>query len=202
MAIKAANRIGRRNPLNLRATDELREKLEAAASASGRSLTQELEARLLQTFKHEDALVERFGSPETVRLVMTLGDAINLVETITRRRWTEDEGTREMVRNAVNSVMDMTRGSKVAPETQTAASRAEILLSIGARYSVSKLAATVASMAAQGKHTPEQMDAVLEAIIAAANAGLLPGRIEAGLAPEPKGGKVPPTDKPKNEDAA
>ena len=40
----------RRHPLNVRTTKDIREKLEAAARASGRSLTQELEHRLEQSF--------------------------------------------------------------------------------------------------------------------------------------------------------
>ena len=39
----------RRHPLNVRTTKDVREQLEAAARASGRSLTQELEIRLEQS---------------------------------------------------------------------------------------------------------------------------------------------------------
>lgn len=50
MAIKAADRIGKLHPLNVRTTKDLRQKLEAAASQSGRSLTAELEYRLERSF--------------------------------------------------------------------------------------------------------------------------------------------------------
>ena len=43
-------RAGKLYPLNMRTTDEVRRKLEDAAKTSGRSLAQEVEARLLQSF--------------------------------------------------------------------------------------------------------------------------------------------------------
>jgi len=45
---------GKRYPLNMRTTKELREKIEAAARASGRSLVQEVEFRLEQSFQKGD----------------------------------------------------------------------------------------------------------------------------------------------------
>jgi Arc-like DNA binding domain len=44
---------GKRYPLNMRTTRELREKIERAALASGRSLVQEVEFRLEQSFRDE-----------------------------------------------------------------------------------------------------------------------------------------------------
>ncbi len=55
MAIKAANRVGRRAPLNLRTTDDLRAKLEESASALGRNLTHEVERRLELSYEWERA---------------------------------------------------------------------------------------------------------------------------------------------------
>src|SRR5215211_5888252 len=53
MAVKAANRIGRRAPLSLRTTDDLRAKLEASASESVRNLTLEIERRLELSYEWE-----------------------------------------------------------------------------------------------------------------------------------------------------
>jgi hypothetical protein len=44
---------GKRIPLNMRTTQELRDRIEAAARASGRSLVQEVEYRVEQSFKQE-----------------------------------------------------------------------------------------------------------------------------------------------------
>lgn len=46
---------GKRHPLNVRTTFELRQSLEAAAMQSGRSLTQEAEARIESSFQQENA---------------------------------------------------------------------------------------------------------------------------------------------------
>jgi hypothetical protein len=45
---------GKRFPLNMRTTKEIREKLERAAAQSGRSLVQEVEHRLQKSFDHEE----------------------------------------------------------------------------------------------------------------------------------------------------
>lgn len=45
---------GKRYPLNMRTTRELRERIEAAATASGRSLVQEVEYRLERSFWADD----------------------------------------------------------------------------------------------------------------------------------------------------
>jgi hypothetical protein len=45
---------GKRYPLNMRTTREMRERLEASARASGRSLAQEVEIRLEQSFRVDD----------------------------------------------------------------------------------------------------------------------------------------------------
>ncbi|HEV2559665.1 MAG TPA: Arc family DNA-binding protein [Microvirga sp.] len=50
MPAKAAEREGRLHPTSVRLTAELRRQLEAAASAAGRSLSQEIEQRLERSF--------------------------------------------------------------------------------------------------------------------------------------------------------
>jgi hypothetical protein len=47
---------GKRYPLNMRTTKETRDRLEAAAIANGRSLAQEVEARVQQSFNEAVAL--------------------------------------------------------------------------------------------------------------------------------------------------
>lgn len=45
---------GKRYPLNMRTTKELRDKIEEAATASGRSLVQEVEFRLERSFRQQE----------------------------------------------------------------------------------------------------------------------------------------------------
>lgn len=49
---------GKKQPLNMRTTAALRKKIEQAAGASGRSLVQEVEYRIEQTFHGDEALCE------------------------------------------------------------------------------------------------------------------------------------------------
>jgi hypothetical protein len=62
---------GKRHPLNMRTTLETRQRLETAAAANGRSLAQEVEARLERSFLEEAAL----GGPEMVRLAYLMTTA-------------------------------------------------------------------------------------------------------------------------------
>lgn len=66
---KARNRkptAGKRYPLNMRTTKEVREKLEAAAFESGRSLVQEVEKRIEESFYVENALNLLFGEASSM----------------------------------------------------------------------------------------------------------------------------------------
>jgi hypothetical protein len=54
MVRKPKPEAGKRYPLNMRTTRELRERIIAAAHASGRSLVQEVEYRLERSFQLED----------------------------------------------------------------------------------------------------------------------------------------------------
>jgi hypothetical protein len=47
---------GKRYPLNMRTTKELRDQIGEAAIASGRSLVQEVELRLEQSFRRDDTI--------------------------------------------------------------------------------------------------------------------------------------------------
>jgi hypothetical protein len=49
---------GKRVALNMKASEELRRHLEAAARVSGRSLTAEVEARVRQSFEREEAFMD------------------------------------------------------------------------------------------------------------------------------------------------
>lgn len=55
---RTGNRTTRRQQLNMRVTDEIRAKLEAAAEVAGRNLTQEVEWRIEQSFEWQAAFGE------------------------------------------------------------------------------------------------------------------------------------------------
>jgi predicted HicB family RNase H-like nuclease len=63
---------GKRYPLNMRTTKELRDKIEWAATVSGRSLVQEVESRLEGSFQEEE--IEK--STGTVKLQVRLSERL------------------------------------------------------------------------------------------------------------------------------
>jgi hypothetical protein len=70
---------GKRYPVNIRTTFDVRTQLEAAAAASGRSLAQEAEFRIEQTFAAEKSLIEALNfnyGPELAFMVQAIGEAM------------------------------------------------------------------------------------------------------------------------------
>jgi hypothetical protein len=63
---------GKRYPLNMRTTKELRDQLERAAVDSGRSLAQEVEFRIGRSFDRNATVLEAFGTGENSELIKTL----------------------------------------------------------------------------------------------------------------------------------
>jgi hypothetical protein len=68
---------GKRYPLNMRTTKELRDKVDGAAMASGRSLVQEVEFRLQRSFDLEQHGVELVRLPERLRRCLEQGAEVN-----------------------------------------------------------------------------------------------------------------------------
>src|SRR5205809_4463840 len=63
---------GKRYPLNMRTTRELREQVERAARASGRSLVQEVEYRLEQSFAGDPLVKALTGGGDTALRLIAL----------------------------------------------------------------------------------------------------------------------------------
>jgi hypothetical protein len=127
---KAGARAGKRYPLNMRTTFDVRQKLEEAAIVSGRSLAQEAEYRIQQTFQNQKVLHEAldlsFG-PHTSGLLLLVGRAIR--DTTQKASFTksadpnenllEDRDVFDQVAEAVAAVLLDRRpvGQLIAPET-------------------------------------------------------------------------------------
>jgi hypothetical protein len=75
---------GKRHPLNMRTTKETRDRLEAVAIANGRSMAQEVEARLERSFQQEAVL----GGPEMARVTFLM--AANFAVAAGDSGWTGD----------------------------------------------------------------------------------------------------------------
>ena len=96
---------GKRYPLNMRTTRKVRDMLEAAAGQSGRSLTQEVEFRLEQSLRDEEARYESFGGRHNYSLMRVLGSAIAAAETIKGTTWVEDLDLFREVRSIVLTIL-------------------------------------------------------------------------------------------------
>lgn len=103
---------GKRYPLNMRTTKETRDRLEAAARASGRSLAQEVEYLVGRALLNEEirestlgAVYESFGGSENFRLMQLLAGAIHQVEQTTGKSWRSHLDTYQQVDEALRLIL-------------------------------------------------------------------------------------------------
>ena len=107
---------GKRWPLNTRTTRETRDWLEAAAAASGRSLTQQVEFYLEGAHSNQqknelayqvlvEHIYEQFGGKDIYSLMELLARAIRLVEYETNESWLNDTETDDQVQVAWNAIL-------------------------------------------------------------------------------------------------
>lgn len=102
---------GKRHPLNMRTTKELRDRIETAALASGRSLVQEVEFRLEQSF-HTDSLIHLLHGSEASATALRLIAAAMQMETVGEdgTPWPQDASKREVVFRATCLIMAAVAG--------------------------------------------------------------------------------------------
>ena len=100
---------GKRVPLNMRTTREVREKLEKAAADSGRSLTQQVEYQIEQFQRgddHEQAVLRMFGlDPDSFLAWRCLSDAISKIEQQTGKSWREDWDAGQQIQAAFKAIV-------------------------------------------------------------------------------------------------
>ncbi len=84
---------GKRFPLNMRTTKNIRDELQAAAHASGRSLAQEVEYRLEQSFQVEKNRYREFRNKKTYHLMRWFAATLRASELFTEKSWVTDEET-------------------------------------------------------------------------------------------------------------
>ena len=92
--------------LNLRTTKDLREKLEKAAGASGRSLNAEVEARLEESISRDLTRDQYFRNSGGFELMGLFAFAVELVERQTGKSWHQDYVTKEAAKTAIAAIFD------------------------------------------------------------------------------------------------
>ena len=99
---------GKRVPLNMRTTRKTREKLEKSAADSGRSLAQEVEARLERSFTGDGIIHHMLGFDlGSMMALRGLANAIEKIEREAGKSWHEDWTAREQVRAAFEAILDV-----------------------------------------------------------------------------------------------
>ena len=109
--------------LTTRITAELREALGNAAKGNGRSISQEVERRLRDSFDDKRILDRRervqrpFGGPENYALFRLISMARQNVELVARKTWMDDPYTFEQVLSAATTIWGSFRpeGEAAAP---------------------------------------------------------------------------------------
>ena len=133
---------GKQSPLNMRTTRELRERLEGAAADSGRSLTQEVEHRLKQSFSDHDARLQGFGSEGRLKFLRALARAVDMVELTTGKDAFTDpitaEGAYELMTEMLDAAFSVRPGGPIDKVSPTEGQEA-IIKHPAARTSVQNL---------------------------------------------------------------
>jgi hypothetical protein len=96
---------GRRFPVSLRVTEDLRDRLGAAASADGRSLAQEVEVRLELSLNNDRA----FGNPALARIALLMGAVFSVREPNVH----DPAEFRDAVIRVIQSLLDIAPGDPI-----------------------------------------------------------------------------------------
>ena len=88
---KASSR-RKRNNVTIRMRDQIKHRLEGSAKDNGRSLSEEIESRLEQSFLVTE---EIFGGRRTFILMKMLANVFQLAENVSGKRWDDDPATFE-----------------------------------------------------------------------------------------------------------
>lgn len=95
----------RRGSLTIRLRDRVRDDLEKAAEASGRSLSEETEYRLEIALSHRDYLIERWGE-DVFQIAEGAARSLSHIERWTGQRWIEDRKTFELFAHTMGKIIE------------------------------------------------------------------------------------------------
>lgn len=101
-----SDRDSKRSNLSARITSDLSNRLDAAAKASGRSLSQEVGYRLEQSFSSVDARNEGFGGEQAYKVMRWLALSLDLSADVTGKDWRTDRRTMRMAIEAMSTMLE------------------------------------------------------------------------------------------------
>ncbi|MFP6732190.1 MAG: hypothetical protein VCD50_18845 [Alphaproteobacteria bacterium] len=109
--------LAKRHPLNMKTTKRIRSQLEEAAELSNRTLSQEVEHRLSESFLPMEIL---FGSDDTQALLRAIAGVVQVVENATKKPWTEDSDTADLAYRAITRILPNAEGKAVTSDASVA----------------------------------------------------------------------------------
>ena len=83
----------------------LRDLLEASAARADRSMAQEVQHRLLQSYRDDDQRKSDFGNEENYRVFATLGRTVQLMDQRAGKRWLNDKQAFEDAVAQINTLL-------------------------------------------------------------------------------------------------
>ena len=119
--------------LGFRPTPGVRRNIDDAAKKNGRSLSQEIESRLEQSFLQDIAQRSTFGADHIHGLAILVATAARLTEAETKRSWRDDRPTLDALRQAIDQILDVfgpaqIRGAETRDAFDAAVNRARDVL--------------------------------------------------------------------------
>ena len=150
----------KRKTLTTRITNKTRESLDAAAKATDRSLSQEIEFRLERSFLQDEGdervreatlegIYDSFGGKSPFEDMRALGGLIGMIEDIRKKSWRDDLTTKNLVVDTITAFFEKygPEGSDEQPGMFVLAARrafAKDVLILYANYKASKTGTTPA----------------------------------------------------------
>jgi hypothetical protein len=109
---------GMSKPLTIRLEAATRRQIEDDAKRNGRSVSQEITARLREALDRRSFLEREFGKPHNYALAAMTANLAKVVESTTDKRWLDDKFTAEAIGHAVGIFLQFCapKGSRVVPE--------------------------------------------------------------------------------------
>ena len=96
----------KRSSFNTRIRSKLKSQLEHAAVKAGRSMSEEIEYRLEQSFVQETAARDAIGPSHVYPLMKMLGSTVTLIEEGTGKKWRDDRFTHVLVMKTIDRILD------------------------------------------------------------------------------------------------
>ena len=99
----------KRPTMAFRMSSHLHERLIASADANERSLSEEIERRLDNSFNDYDNFIKLLGGQNNSKLLITIASAWSVVELLSDKKWTESQDVLDAMKIAAADVLAMVK---------------------------------------------------------------------------------------------